>query len=50
MTNQTIARGNMKKVHGYPQLNDDLKTMRGLTKKYYHTHIQDNLFKYEFIK
>ena len=44
------ARGREKKVYDYPALNGDLLTMRGLIKDYYHSHIQDNLFKYEFIK
>ena len=44
------ARGREKKVYDYPALNGDLLTMRGLIKDYYHSHIQENLFKYEFIK
>lgn len=47
---EKTARGSEKTVYDYPQLNGDLKTMRGLIKNYYHTHIQSNLFKYEFIK
>lgn len=46
----TTARGRVKKVPDYPQLNGDLATMRGLIKDYYHTHIMPNLFKYSFIK
>lgn len=46
----TTSRGSTKKVYDYPALNGDLKTMRGLIKDYYHSHIQDKLFEYEFIK
>lgn len=44
------ARGHEKKVYDYPALNGDLLTMRELIKDYYHSYIQENLFKYEFIK
>lgn len=47
---ETTTNGRQINVFDYPELNGDLKTLRSLIKDYYHTHIQDNLFKYEFLK
>lgn len=47
---ETTPNGREVNVYDYPDLNGDLKSMRQLVKQYYHSHIQDNLFKYEFLK